>query len=910
MPRPRRSVWAVVVLIAALLAMPAAAPAQTVLTTPSPTGTKPPLLEQCATPQLTCEDQGKLKPPNKDLDPEAPTKTTTTTEKTPKPSPTGRDDDGGDKDKKKDTGDTSSDPLFGISPLCDVKSNGMKLKAQGQAASNCRWSGSIAQPHPTANYGIDQHVEGSLTDTDSVVASLLGGICQLVWAGLLYAIRGVLLLIELAFSNDLVNAAMGSLKNGLARLNGVFGTDSWQLAAISILGLWGIWTGLVRRKTIQTVGGLAAAVGLMIAVQVVMLRPEATVGHVAKLSSQGALEALSGASTGTVGQPADSFGKATQQLFDTLVVHPWCALQFTSVEGCLRLQSAKGQPKLSIADVWLSYPANSEERNILYKHLDGKPFDMKILKDECRTTGISKWLVDIAADDSVMAKWNQFATWGCSKLVGNKSERKIALKYDGTDATIQGNNGVFTRVALLGMIAFGLIGAICVLLWIGIRLLLAGVFSLVLILFAPIVFLMAAFGEAGRRGVIAWGQKLLGLLVAKFIFAVLLAVVVVVVTVLNSLKMSWFPLWMLFIAFWWGLLLKRDELLGFLSLDRRTTENAGALVDGNRGTSISSLYYGWQMARAGMRAATAPARMAVNAGRDHAAQSAATAIDHAGEMADQQADAQDLALDRSTEARTAETTAVREHDRAALVEEAQRAQAATRERDLTRAQAILDARPRQREELNAIRERQRELNDLLGGDRAPTGERRRELEAELQGLNHDGYEMAARSRWAEETVRRSLDEPREIGDRDIDGYIARRRREIGTLPASDPRNLTAAGINPDRWGAAGPAERERMVAQSEAAMARSRTLIDSVSGRDPMSREQLRTAWSRIEGGPGGDHARQRAADQMLAQRREGRDRRADRAREEARRVRENDRQQRARRREDAVRARARRRVR
>jgi hypothetical protein len=907
MRRTRHSLWTLVLLIAALAAMPAAAPAQ-IVQRQAPTETPRPTDTTAPTPAPS--ESGSADP-----DPEAP-KTTTT----PKPSTSGTEpEDASDADngsqsetatgKAKGKGDTSSDPLFGISPLCDVKSNGMKLKAQGQAASNCRWSGSIAQPHPTANYGIDQHVEGSLTDTDSVVASLLGGICQLVWAGLLYAIRGVLLLIELAFSNDLVNAAMGSLKDGLARLNSVFGSDSWQLAAISILGLWGIWTGLVRRKTIQTVGGLAAAVGLMIAVQVVMLRPEATVGHVAKLSSQGALEALSGASTGKVGEPADAFGKATQQLFDTLVVHPWCALQFTSVEGCLKPQSAKGQPKLSIADVWLSYPANSEERNTLYKHLDGKSFDMKILKDECRTTGATKWLVDIAADDSVLAKWNQFVTWGCSKINGNKSERKIALKYDGTDASIQGNNGVFTRVALLGMIAFGLIGAICVLLWIGIRLLLASVFSLVLILFAPIVFLMAAFGEAGRRGVIAWGQKLLGLLVAKFIFAVLLAVVVIVVTVLNSLKMSWFPLWMLFIAFWWGLLLKRDELLGFLALDRRTTENAGTLVDGNRGTSISSLYYGWQMARSGIRAATAPARMAVNAGRDHAAQSAATAVDHANEMEDQRGDAQDRAVDRSTEDRTAETNAVREHDRGALVEEAQRSQAATRERELTRAQAILDARPRRKEDLSENRARQQEITGLLGGSSAPTGERRRELEAELRELKHDDYEMVAQEQWAKDTVRRSLDEPREIGARDVDSYVAKRREELA-LPASDPRNLTAAGINSDRWGSAGADERARMVAQSEAAMARSRTLIDSVSGRDPMTREQLGAAWGRIDGGSGGSHARARASDELRVVRREGRDRRADRQREETRRVRENDRQQRARRHEDEIQARARRRMR
>ena len=99
----------------------------------------------------------------------------------------------------------------------------------------------------------------------------------------------------------------------------------------------------------------------------------------------------------------------------------------------------------------------------------------------------------------------------------------------------------------------------------GVRLLLAAVMALLLLLFAPAVLLAPAFGESGRATFVAWAQRLLGALVAKLIYALLLAVVLAAAATIRSLDVGWFGTWLLQIAFWWGVLLKRHELIGWVS---------------------------------------------------------------------------------------------------------------------------------------------------------------------------------------------------------------------------------------------------------------------------------------------------------------------------------------------------------
>ena len=58
----------------------------------------------------------------------------------------------------------------------------------------------------------------------------------------------------------------------------------------------------------------------------------------------------------------------------------------------------------------------------------------------------------------------------------------------------------------------------------------AALFVLVLAMFAPAMFLVAALGESGRASVYAWFLRLLGAITTKVVFALFLAVIVAAAT--------------------------------------------------------------------------------------------------------------------------------------------------------------------------------------------------------------------------------------------------------------------------------------------------------------------------------------------------------------------------------------------
>jgi hypothetical protein len=133
---------------------------------------------------------------------------------------------------------------------------------------------------------------------------------------------------------------------------------------------------------------------------------------------------------------------------------------------------------------------------------------------------------------------------------------------------MQEAGGTFPRIALLSLVAAGMLGAIALLLYLGVRLVLAGMLALILLLFAPAMLLAPAFGESGRAAFLGWCKRLIGALAAKLVYALLLALVLVAASAIAAVGIGWFATWLLQLAFWWGILLKRKELVGFLSVGR------------------------------------------------------------------------------------------------------------------------------------------------------------------------------------------------------------------------------------------------------------------------------------------------------------------------------------------------------
>jgi hypothetical protein len=461
------------------------------------------------------------------------------------------------------TGGSSSqyaDPfttLGATSPFCS--------RPVGRAARlDCRVSGSVAHPYPLSSYGLDQHVPTGVTHFGDNILAALQMMAEFVWFALVLVLKGVLLLLEWAFSLDLLNTTMASVKSALDSLHNTVLGRPWFLLAVSVAGLWGIWRGLVQRRTIETLGGLAATVALMVAALVLISNPSDTVGHASQLGDEAALGVVSGTATGDVGRPDQSFATALQGVFRTTVLKPWAALEFGDTRWALA--PAKPGSRITNADVWLAFPAGSDQRSALYK-----------LQKGGASTGVLDFLGNAlrATVDPIGNALTLLHELG-SPGSGLPHDLASYVHKDPSKVRIQEAGGTFPRLALLVLVAIGLTGAILLFLYVGVKLLLASVMSLLLVLLAPAMLLAPAFGQSGRATTVAWAKRLAGALAAKLIYALLLAVLIVASSAIDSLQIGWFGTWLILIAFWWGALLKRRELVGFVAVGQAERDSGAA----------------------------------------------------------------------------------------------------------------------------------------------------------------------------------------------------------------------------------------------------------------------------------------------------------------------------------------------
>ena len=681
--------------------------------------------------------------------------------------------------------DPYSDPsreLGATSPSC-------RYALDAVARRSCRASGSVVQPHPLSSYGLDVRSGFSLTDPGKTFMSALQSLGAGLWMALLYGLKGVLLLLEWTFSLDLTNAGMPAARRTLANLHDrVFG-DSWLLLAISLTGVWGIWRGLVQQKTVETFAGLSATVALIVLALVLISRPAETVGRAAQIANDGGMSVLA---AGTGGDPAhgrQALAAALGRVFASTVRDPWCALEFGSVDYCDRKLRDRAHP--SNAELWLQYPAQSWQRGRLHELMradGGGGFSV---------VGAAKDIIGLGGDDRKLPDATE-------ELVRKAPEQ----------ASMQGAGGTFPRLALLGVITVGLLGVAALLAWLGLRLLLAAGLGVVLLLVAPAMLIAPALGERGRATFIAWGQRLIGAVLAKLVFAVFLTVVLAAGSVFAAIDMGWFGTWLLQAGFWWGIFLKRHEVVGFVSAGTPRSEGTGA------GQAVSQGYYAWMLGR-GLRQTASraldPARAGLRTARTHVSD---------GQVA-RRAATQELARER-----------LDEHGTRALGEQDVSAREVTTGReDVEQELRAVDRRLRGHDETAAAAR--------AGGLSAPAPSLDdRKLLAHRQSLRQTLSDPAVRE--ADQAVRH-VDRNRALtgevaSQRDLDVYRARRSRELDqSLPEDDHRHLRAAGVAPGDFDAAGPDEQERLREHVRAHLEQERAL-HAAAGK-PASGRVAATEW-------------------------------------------------------------------
>lgn len=526
--------------------------------------------------------------------------------------------------------DAYSDPsrsLGATSPSC-------RYAVSAVSRRSCRASGSVAQPHPLSSYGIDVRVGFSVTDPGRSFLGALQTLCAGLWMALLYLVKGVLLLLEWAFSMDLTNEAMPQVRTSLARLHDQAFGEWWLLLGISLTGLWGIHRGLVQRRTTETLAGLAATVALMVGGLLIISRPDDTVGWAARAMNDAGMAVLAAGVGARADDPRDALASSLRVVFDTTVREPWCALEFGSVDFC---EVRTGDPAHATnAELWLAYPAQGWQRGRLHKLMKGD--DGGGIPDP---VDVAKGVLGLGSSHGVPGVLPAPLTVA-KDVLGLGGDRELpddveALVDEAPErASIQEAGGTYPRLALLVVVLVGLSGAIALYAYLGVRLVLAAGLGLVLLLIAPAMLLAPALGDGGRATFVAWLKRLLGAEVAKLVFAIFLTVVLAVSRVFGGLDLGWFGSWLLQATFWWGIFVKRHEILEFVSggLPRQHGDGIGHV--------LSHGYYAWmlgrgarQLASRALTPATAGAGAVRTVRQDHQEARSAATRSLAGERLDE-----------------------------------------------------------------------------------------------------------------------------------------------------------------------------------------------------------------------------------------------------------------------------------
>ena len=637
---------------------------------------------------------------------------------------------------------------------------------------------SESHPFPLDNYGLDEQVQFGVTHLQNVFELMFQRLIQAIWFGLIYVFNGIMVMLDWAFKRDLLGESMGKLAEALEAMRKSIDTP-WGLAAIAALALWGIWNGLVRKKSIDTLRGLLASLVCMAALLVVIGNPAGTLGTLIE-DANGASNAMLGAITGgSVSEPEKAIGSTEQTLFKSVILRPWCALQFGSVEYCLSKPKEMNQ---SVADTWLAGQPDGEWRTLLWN----------ITKNEN------------TANAALEAS-------GKSPPAGLKEPGKI-YNLAGQPQKVEmiggGNATTMGRLGLLVLIAVGLIGAIFLFTYLAVRLLWAALFVLSLIMMAPAMVLVAALGEAGRESVLAYAKRLFSAVFTKVVFALWLAVIVDTSNLIAVLELGFFPTWIVFTAFWWGVLLKRKDLLALLSLDTRTASPAGIDYNGaSGGRALSELFYARHLmgdvrrgARRLRRGATAAPRAIGHRGKDaldrrreaaHLGQS-----DAAGRLAREELENEGRA--------TLGRRYAEEHD-------AERA----RSRDILDQEKVLNLRVARADRM--IKEsgedgRWDPANPIVG--QLPV--HRARLQQELTDLTKSPEYVRAKAVGSK---------PREVSDGDVQAWVTNRRAELDRKPDT-PVNLRAAGIDQKQFDQADALRKDEYREQSHGVMQHHRDLLD------------------------------------------------------------------------------------
>jgi len=717
----------------------------------------------------------------------------------------------------------SSDYLSGLgltSPFC----GGGGLSAS--QVRDCSDTGSPWTNYPVSNYGLDINTGsnggGILSlNVTGFVTGLLQELANGLWMFGLYLLEAVITLVELAFGLNLFgnNQALTGISGALSNLYNNFDVP-WFGAVLAAIGLWGIWTGLIQRKHSYTIGATLSSVLMIVLAMWIIAKPADTVGAAYQAANEASLDLIAAPSQGTVANPQGSFATAMASLWNQMVRGPWCALNFTSItfcEGAPEQQAVHKAAKDAYRDNSILLPDLAQALSA-----SGGNCAAAAIKVE---TCIQHYVETHQPYGPPATRADLYLRYS----PGSQPRSDLWTYYHGTDdshilifdvgggqagknpaaVAIQGSDGWITRIGLLLLLGCGLLGALLMLVWIAVRLLLQTCMGLLLLFLTPITLIFPAFGENGRAMFATWGKSLLGAMIGKAFYAAMLAAAVTgssAISLLAGHGASFGIAFLLLASFWWAIFLKRNEVLALVQAGPRN-----ALADPERGhvaaraaagyATVMAARYGIRQhaeSRTGRRQQKELSQRAERQGGREAAYQELSTLE------------QDKSLNEVAPAKR---------------DLAERDGLQTSSKNNQKALAQLEDGARARQE-------QRRLSGQPEGQLYTAGERqkRKALIDKQRGIEAHLADNQGRYARAEQALKR--EDRKALGDTPIDHRETDRRierlRHSDRNPTSDQNLRSYAGITAAQYDRSSPAEQTALQSSIAAQMVREDALLGAV----------------------------------------------------------------------------------
>ena len=410
-------------------------------------------------------------------------------------------------------------------PAAAAKYRGSDLL--GNVAPESQLGGGLVDRYPLSAYSLDYHVDVGVTDMGGVPPTIAQWAAAQLWSATSFLIKTVIDVFTWAFSLDLLggasdqagDGALAPISEAIASLyENVIG-EAWMVAAILIAGIWGIWKALVQRRYTETAGALAVSVLCVVVALFFVYQPERTIGEASRATNTLSLAFLAGANSGSLDDPAQAKRQVADHLFETLVYRPWVVLEFGGLRHCVdtdRLDD-DGFPRA----VGPHDPSRDVCRDHVRPGRDG------------HGGYAPRYLRQPAGSDERKAEYDALregeAPEDDPQFAGYRVDKADAPAVD-----IQQAGGAFQRLTFSVVVFIGALGAIALLGFLSLAVILAQVVALVLLGFAPVALVIGIFPGAGHDFFRGWLTKLATAVFIKALYSLVIALVVAVSAALAS----------------------------------------------------------------------------------------------------------------------------------------------------------------------------------------------------------------------------------------------------------------------------------------------------------------------------------------------------------------------------------------